>query len=101
MAIKFSPEIVQFLPQYLGLSIQKFVKVSNFKYSKMYLYNVISGNAVLNSQLNEELNLAWEKLGLEFEDLDNVYAIAQLVHEGQKKLKAHTDHTNKNKGEQI
>lgn len=91
MTIKFSPEIVQFLPQYLGISIQKFVKVSKFKYSKMYLYNVIQGHAVLNHQLNEELNLAWDKLGLEFEDLDNIYQMSQLVKEGSEKLKAHTD----------
>lgn len=86
MAIKFSPEIVQFLPQYLGISVQKFVKVSKFKYSKMYLYNVIQGHAVLNQQLNEELNLAWDKLGLEFEDLDNIYQLSMLVQEGQEKL---------------
>lgn len=98
MAIKFSPEIIQFLPHYLGISVQKFVKVSKFRYSKMYLYNVIQGHAVLNSQLNEELNLAWEKLGLEFEDLDNVYALASLVHDGQKKLKAHTDYTDNQGG---
>ena len=86
MAIKFSPEIVQYLPAYLGISIQRFVKVSNFKYSKMYLYNVIQGHAVLNAQLNEELNLAWDKLGLEFEDLDNIYQMSLLVNEGNSKL---------------
>jgi len=86
MTIKFSPEIVQFLPQYLGLSVQRFIKVTGFKYTKGYLYNVISSHAVLNAQLDSELNKVWNELGLDFTDLENIYQISKLVKEGSDKL---------------
>jgi len=52
----------------------------------MYLYNAIQGYAVLNQQLDQELNKAWEKLGLDYTDLDSIYELARLVKEGNSKL---------------
>jgi hypothetical protein len=85
--IEFSPEIIQYLPMYLGITIKDFSELQNFKYSRMYLYNVVTAKMVITPMLNDELNRVWNKLGLEYADLENVYKLSLLISTGNNKLK--------------
>lgn len=102
--INFSPELIELLPQYLGINIQKFVKVTDFKYSKAYLYNAIKSYCIINNQLNTELNKAWDMLELNSDDLENIYSLSTLIKEGNSKLEQyqqhqqHTQQTHKKEG---
>lgn len=88
MNIQFSPLILYALPIYLDTSWQDLIESTNFKYSKMLIYNSIKRKCKISHSLNSELNkLYFEELKLTMEDLNNLYQLSELIEVGQIKYK--------------
>lgn len=75
--IKFSPELIEALPQYLGMSRNQFIKQYNLPYSKAYISYVSQGIKPVSKELNSEYNRVWNELGLTYEDLNKIYQLLE------------------------
>lgn len=86
MEIQFSPNVIATLPMYLDTNWEQLIKLSGFRYTKSYIYNCITGRSLISQQMNTELNLLWEALGLDYEDVEAIYKINDLMAIGDSKL---------------
>lgn len=86
--IVFSPELIEYLPLYLGTTLKDISNRPDFKYSLQYLSNSVNGYCQIAEPLQEELNKLWNKLGLDNTDLQNIYQLINLVETGSYKYKS-------------
>ncbi|MDD3172468.1 MAG: hypothetical protein PHF63_02155 [Herbinix sp.] len=82
MTIQFSPELVEVFPLYLGMTLRRFVKSNNFKYSLAYMSYVTNGHRPVTQEFNTELNRIFKQYDLDFTDLENMYALVELIESG-------------------
>lgn len=87
VTINFSPELINILPVYLKTRWKSLAKQVSFKFTIVYLYNSITGKALASSQLNDELNRIWSDLGLDNDDLENLYTLLAVIETGSVKYK--------------
>jgi len=85
--INFTPELIQYLPLYLGTNLKEISARADFKYSIQYLSNSINGYCVISESLHDELNSLWNKIGLDNTDLQNIYLLINLVETGSQKYR--------------
>jgi len=87
MNIKFSQNVIKYLPVYLGISLGQIAKDVEFKYSKPYLYKIGDGSLQVNDNMNEVFNKFWNDREMTAEDLGNIYALIDIIEAGKMKEK--------------
>jgi uncharacterized protein YoxC len=84
MEIRFTPELLIALPIYLGSTLAELSK--NIAYGKHYLYKLADNVNPITEKANAGLNRMWNDLGLDYNDLNNIYVLIKLIEEGKSKI---------------
>lgn len=87
MAIRFSQNLIKYLPVYLNTSLGEISKDKDFHFSRVYVYKLAEGTAQVSDAVNEAFNKYWVKMEMTSEDLENIYSLIDLIEAGRNKEK--------------